>query len=179
MTNTYKTNRITRLKELEADASAGFSDAQYDLGMHFYKGIGGVSVCIATATKWLLAASEQNHADALLWLGEIYADSEKVELRQQVRSMYVSAALHGNVEAQWRLSCLYANDEDDTMAMRWLEKAAECGHKDAQLELAEACRVGMYRYRADLEKAAIWYAKAAAQGSEHAQHVLNDIQAGA
>lgn len=178
MTSTYKTNRIARLKELEVDASTGFSDAQYDLGMHFYKGIGGANVCLTTATQWLTKAADQNHADALLWLGEIYENSEKVEQRQQARSMYASAALFGNTEAHWRLVMFYDDDENNEQVMHCLTQAARCGHLDAQLELGNAYRYGLYKSKEDLEQAVIWYTKAAAQGSEHAKHVLNDIQAG-
>lgn len=175
----HKANRQMRLDNLASAAEQGSSDAQYDLGMHFYKGIGGVDVCLTTATQWLTKAADQNHADALLWLGEIYENSDTVEQRQQARSMYASAALYGNIEAHWRLVMFHADDENNEQVMHCLTNAAQGSHMEAQLELGEAYRYGLHKIKDDLEKAVIWYTKAAAQGSDHAKHVLSDIQAGA
>lgn len=175
---TFKMNRHDRLKQLANDAEQGDSDAQLDLGMHHYKGMGGLPVCLTTAAKWLLEATKQNHADAFFWLSKLYASSDSVELRQQATAMCSGAAQLGHVEAQWQLSGLYAQDENDELAAHWMEKAAQNGHMQAQLELAESYRHGMYRYRADLEQAVIWYTKAAVQGSDHAKMVLQTIETG-
>ena len=59
-------------------AQQGNVDAQYNLGVYYYKGL-GVKKDIREAVKWFKLAAQQNNSDAQNHMGICYADGSGVE----------------------------------------------------------------------------------------------------
>lgn len=83
-------------------------------------------------------------------------------------------ALKGNVTAQYELSAMYQNGcgsvvaSSDEEMLKWLRKAADQGHIEAQFKLGNMYIIGD-RVAESQENAVIWWRKAAEQGHLEAQ----------
>ena len=113
-------------------ATAGHSDAQYNLALLLVHGT-GVAADPAEALQWFEAAALQGHAPAQLQLATLYHLGQGVapDLPQAVL-WYRRAALAGEPTAQYNLALLHQRGEaaspDPEMARYWLQQAAAKGH---------------------------------------------------
>lgn len=93
-------------------------------------------------------------------------------------------AHEGDLEAQWKLNCMYRWADvvclDIELANRWLECAAKGGYGEAQHHLAWYYETGQYGYPVDLSKANAWYEKAFALGNPETLYLfaLREFQDG-
>ncbi len=116
-------------------ATAGISDAQYNLALLLVHGT-GVPADPAEALHWFEAAALQGHAPAQLQLATLYHLGQGVapDLPQAVL-WYRRAALSGEPTAQYNLALLHhrgeAASQDPAMASYWLQQAAAQGHAPA------------------------------------------------
>ncbi|AOY95574.1 hypothetical protein BKK79_27960 [Cupriavidus sp. USMAA2-4] len=83
-------------------------------------------------------------------------------------SRLAALARRGDLDAQWNLSCMrrWGNEvipRNVKIANRWLERAAEGGHGQAQHHLAWYYESGQYGYPIDLARANAWYERALKQ----------------
>lgn len=77
-------------------ADAGDADAQNDVAQ-FFMSAGQHKA----ALYWLQKAVEQNHADAMLWLGHCYINGHGVPKNEHLGVMWIAkAAAHGHLIAQ-------------------------------------------------------------------------------
>lgn len=96
------------------------------------------------------------------------------KLRDHSRAMsyFQSAAEYGNVNAQFKMSCIYFHGRgvprDNQKAIQWSMKAAEQGYAPAQRCIGYMYEHG-YGVPQDFHKALEWYLKAAEQGDAPAQ----------
>lgn len=81
---------------------------------------------------------------------------------------YIIYSMKGDAEAQANLGHWYLDDEDYEMAVKWLRKAAEQEHADAQFNLGRCYQNGL-GVPQDYNEAVKWYQKAAEQGDASAQ----------
>ncbi len=158
---------------LQKQADAGDAKAQFNLGVMYYKGEGGVPEDFVRAAEWYQKAAEQGDVGAQFLLGTMYEDGKGVP-KDAIKSAewYQKAAEQGDVGAQTSLGAAYKYGDgvpkDATKAAEWYQKAAEQGDAFAQLELGEMYQDGK-GVRKDAAKAARWFQKAAEQGNADAQ----------
>ncbi len=175
--------------------------AQYTLGMMYLQGR-GVPENKTLALFWLKKSASQNYYLALHRLGRVYLSDEVIETNSEAAVKYLTmAAQKGYSPSQYLLGILYQTgdmdvDEDQKMALRWLNLAAGQGHKMAKLVLsglsseteerlpsdAQAAfdtgfnflkgRAGINR---DHKQAAEWFGKAAKLGHADAQYNLGEL----
>ena len=170
----------TAFKLYQKAAEQGYVPAQYNLGLMYDTGEGGIKNS-TIAAEWYQKAAEQGYAEAQRILGDKYQYGIGVTKNyEKAIEWYHKAAEQGNTEAQSDLGAMYANGEgvtkDYIKAAEWYRKAAEQGNARAQFNLGV-----MYDYgegvTQDDEKAVEWYRKAAEQGYARAQCYLGYMYA--
>lgn len=160
--------------ELTTLAEAGDVNAQFYLGMNYLHGINGANKSALRAFKWLDMAVHQDHTDAMVTLARVYQSNEDEEHRSLAQAYYAKAARLGHADAQYLIGVQESHDCNYQQAIHWITLAAEQGHVEAQLDLAQAYDVGMWRQAQDKDKALFWYEQAAAQGSN--QGILHAME---
>lgn len=163
---------VSRLRPL---GETGNPEAQYRMGLAHAQGRGVARDPVA-ALAWWHKAGIQGHANAQYQLGEAYLQGRGVEEDPGLASAWLArASAREHAAATYRLSLLYearartAIDEAHRRAaLVLLERAAEQGHPEAQLRIAEAYADGVGVDR-DPAWAARWFGKAARQGVAQAQ----------
>lgn len=108
-------------------AVAGDANAQYLLGMQFWRGR-GVMRNDAEALLWFARAAEQNHGDAMTDLAAMYRLGEGVEKdTRRAFALSMKAAEMGNAAAQFDVGQAYQQGvgvtKDMIHARYWLEHA--------------------------------------------------------
>ncbi|KAF9151298.1 hypothetical protein BG015_006844 [Linnemannia schmuckeri] len=147
--------------------------SQFNLGLSYAQGQGGVPQDYAAAMKWFLRAAEQGFADAFVAVGVMYQNGNGVS-KDYATAMdwYRKGAQLGNTDAQLNIGFLYRSglgvEQDYAVAMEWYFKAAEQGNADAQVNVGYMYRNG-FGVSQDFSKAMQWYLKAAEQGHAIAQ----------
>ena len=159
-------------KYLKPFAEAGDADAQFKLGMVFYRRQ-GVSQDIKEATKWVQMAAEQGNADAQFRMFVIHFLGEGISKDYKIATRWLkSAAEQGHADAQYSLGMNYKFGQgvprDYKIAVKWLRKAVEQGHADAQSALGDLFSNGE-GVRQDNKIAVRCYKLAAEQGHVPAQ----------
>ena len=117
---------------IRRSAEQGYADAQFNLGLAYYRGE-GVSQDYTQAVSWWCKAAEKGYADAQSHLGLCYYKGEGVSQDYtQAVSWYRKAAEQGVAAAQYNLGVCYYKGEgvsqDYVQAVSWWCKAAEQGH---------------------------------------------------
>ena len=165
---------------LRKSAEMGYVEAQRSLGLNFQHGIGDTPVDLTEAVKWYTLAEAQGDSSSKAYLERL---KDVIPL--------LEPAEKGDAEAQYKLAHYIADHDEignisdhsrSDVIRKWLLKAAEKGHKAAQVELAES-----YAYFEngnwwiagvnDFAEAAKWYRKAADQGDPMAQGMLGWLYA--
>ena len=113
---------------IRRSAEQGYADAQFNLGLAYYRGE-GVSEDETQAIYWWRKAAEQGYAHAQYGLGEAYNQGKGVP-QDYVQAVYWlrEAAEQGYADAQSHLGLCYYNGEgvpqDYKQAVYWYRKAA-------------------------------------------------------
>lgn len=183
-------NTSENIAKLISDAESGDSDAQYQIGIMYYKGI-GIAQDYEAAIKWYKIAAEQKHPEALRMLGCAYLNGNGVE-KDTNQALYYFLEAQKYYTDSVDLCALMENtylalDKLKRLSYEKFEMATEyaqdgkgcisCSKKEYdqkkrgcpffQKELAE-----LYRDKYEYEKAFVWYEKAALQGRSDAQYQL-------
>jgi TPR repeat protein len=169
-----KEDKAEAVRWLKKAAEQGFADASYNLHTMYENGQ-GVPLDKKKSMEWLTRAAQQGSGmaqDALTLRVAVQAAFEKTKLGAEA----------GNREDQYRLATMYRRggydgEPDEDEAFKWLHKAAEQGHADAQYRLYEQYEV---KFRVDAVKEAQaemmkWCNAAAEQGHALAQYNLYAI----
>lgn len=137
---------------------------------------------------WELAAAEQDrHAQFSLglWCARMRVDGKRIDagggaanFKKAVRWL-VLAGEQGLAEAWYALSRIYIKPEysqrNVVEAQRYLERAAEMGHRDAQLECGNAAWRARRENESNDVRAVFWLQKAAVQACPKAAAALRKI----
>jgi len=120
-------------------AEQGSANAQYNLGVMYYKG-SGVDQDYYAAVRWYKLAAEQGNASAQNKLGGMYYKGRGVTQDYDAATRwYELAAEQGHASAQKNLGRLYAKGRGVTQnhktALNWFRLSAEQGHAPAQNDL--------------------------------------------
>jgi uncharacterized protein len=107
-------------------AEQGNSVAQFNLGVMYANGRGGLLKDDVKAVEWNQKAAEQGEADAQYNLGVMYANGRGGLSKNDVKAVewYQKAADQGYAYAQCILGVMYANGhgglpKDDVKAVEW------------------------------------------------------------
>ena len=124
---------VTALREFQNPAGRN-AEAQYNLGLMYYKGQ-GVPRDDKTAMKWYRLAAEQGLADAQYNLGTMYRKGQGVPQDDKTAvKWWRLAAEQGFTDAQTSLGLMYAAGEgviqDKFYAYMWGNIAASSGNED-------------------------------------------------
>ncbi len=166
---------------LQAAAQRGDARAQFELGVRYAEGRGGLSRDLKLAAQWLAKAAEQGVATAQYRLGSLYEKGLGVERNaEHARSLYEKAASAGNARAMHNLGVLFVQNGDGwpdyASAAAWFRKAAEYGVRDSQFNLAVLYARGM-GVEQNLMQSYMWFAVAAAQGDPEAAKKRDEVAA--
>ena len=162
------------------DAESGDAEAQNNLGVMYYKGL-GVPEDYAEAVKWYRLAADQGYADAQCNLGVMYDNGQGVpqDYAEAVKWTRL-AADQGDAEAQFNLGVMYHDgrgvSQDYAEAVKWYRLAADQGYADAQGNLGVMYHDGR-GVPQDYGEAYAWFSVAAAFGDANAAN-NRDIVAG-
>ena len=121
----------TALREWQPFAEQGDAEAQFFLGLMYYKGE-GVPQDNKEAVKWFNLSIEQGNRDAQFVLGAMYKNGWGVpqDYKEAVK-LYRLSAEQGHANAQHNLGRLYYNGEgvpeDYVLAHMWINLAASNG----------------------------------------------------
>ena len=152
-------------------------EAQFQLGLHYANGDGGVKRDWTQAVEWSRRAAEQGHPGAQFNLACFY-DLGRGLPRDGAKAVewYERAASQGFAMALGNLGVLYEQGkivpQDYSKAVYWYTKAAEQGDADAQYHLYFLYGTGTGVPKNEL-KAIDWCIKAAKQGHREAEQVLD------
>lgn len=156
------------IKDLEQKAAQGDAEAQFELGVNYYK-LGNIAMAIELYKK----AAYQGNAGAEFDLGVMYQQGIGVPKDANAAiAWYDGAAVQGNSNAENNLGLMYEQGDgvpkDATKAAEWLQKSATQGNDEAEVGL------GFLYYNGsgvpkDASKAVEWWQKSAAKGNASAQ----------
>jgi len=125
------------LQTLRKQAEAGDVVAQYNLGVMYVAGGGGVPKDYAETVKWWRKAAEQGHAEAQNRLGGMYDFGTGVpEDYAGAVKWFRKAAEQGYASAQYNIGSAYYNGrgvpEDYVAGYAWFSVAAASGGDNAR-----------------------------------------------
>jgi TPR repeat protein len=165
----------TVLRLIRPLANQGHADAQYNLGLMYYRGE-GVPQDYVEAVRWCRLAADQGHAFAQSHLGTMYYKGHGVPQNYvEAAKWYRLADDQGDAFGQHNLGVMYHRGEglpqNYAEAAKWYRLAADQGHADAQFNL------GIMFYKGggvpqNCVEAAKWCRLAADQGDASAQSNL-------
>ena len=166
------TNQNAYLNYIVEKATAGDSDAEFQLGKCYEEGLGDIHKDYATAIQWYAKAAKQGHSDAQNKLGNYYFGKKDYK---EALKWYDAAAKAGNMKARYNMGIIYMNKEyglkDIQKGFSCYTLAAEGGLANAQFELGLCYYYGIGTTKYST-KAVNWFEKAARQGHDEAQYMM-------
>ncbi len=173
---TRKTMLMTRLA-----AEKGISDAQFDLGNMYLRGI-GVERNESKAFEQFRESALQDHREAQFNLGILLASGRGIEKDlAKARTWYQRAAVQELPQAQYNLAIMLLKGEgghkDNGKALTWIRAAAMDNYPPAQNQLGALYESGNIVER-NAGKAVRWYQRAAVAGDANARLNLNRLLGG-
>ncbi|BDV37965.1 peptidoglycan-binding protein [Methylocystis bryophila] len=164
---------------LQAQALRGDAKAQFELGLRYAEGRGGLARDPQLAAQWFAKSADQGLALAQYRLGSLYEKGVSVERDLgRARSLYEKAANAGNARAMHNLGVLFVENGDGwpdyVSAAGWFRKAAELGVRDSQFNLAVLYARGT-GVEENLVQAYMWFSVAASQGDAEAAKKRDEV----
>lgn len=160
------------------DSAAGKVVSSGDKGERDYRK--GLAACdrkyTSRAIRLLTSAAGYGHVDAMLKLGQLYADGELVVADQKTAfGWYRRAADQGSPIGEYKVGMMYLRGQgvarDKAQAAAWLERSARQGYARAQTNYGSLYLAGM-GVEADFVEAVNWFRKAAEQEYGDAQYLM-------
>jgi localization factor PodJL len=169
------------MASLQALAQRGDPKAQFELGVRYAEGRGGVARDSKLAAEWFYKAADQGLPLAQYRLGSFYEKGIGVERDfDRARSLYEKAASAGNARAMHNLGVLFVENGDGwpdyASAAGWFRKAAEFGVRDSQFNLAVLYARGM-GVEQNLVQSYMWFSVAAARGDPESARKRDEVAA--
>ena len=147
-------------------AKLGSTKMQYELGKYYAN---AEKPAKDKALYWLRKAAAKGHPAAAAAAADATGDNAaKIK-------WLLSAAEKGNAKIQFKLAQIYRADEKMTEAVKWYEKAAAKGVKEAMHNLA-TCYLDGIGVEKDLVKAKALYEKAAKAGYGPSEAKLQEVE---
>lgn len=165
-------------KSIKEHAEKGDLNAQYSLGLMFYRGQ-EVAQDVEKAAYWFTKAAEKGYIEAQRFLGLMYSIGKGVSKdEKQAAYWYTKVAEQGFPDDQFTLGLIYETGKgvpkDYSNAINWYTKAAQQGHVEAQYFLGERYLYGK-GVPQDYNKGLYWYTEAARRGDLRAPCLLGTM----
>lgn len=127
-----------RFQELLKEARLGGALAQYDVGLMYANGVGGVQKNVAQALYWIQQSADRGHAPAQYLLGTRYSTGNGVE-KSAIHALFwlQKAAAQGHPKAHHKISQLL-QQQYVPLAQAYAVQAWEMGVSDAALLASQA-----------------------------------------
>ena len=160
-------------------AIGGHGDAQFNLGVMYFKGQ-GVPQDVIKALKCFRRAAKQGIADAQYQLAIMYKSGQGVaQNSKKAVKFYRLAADQGIADAQNNLALMYAEgqgvSQDSQLAATYFRLAAEQGQADAQFQLGRYYCLGKGVTKNNIN-GVMWLSIAAANGASKATEFSDSIK---
>lgn len=136
---------VTAMHCFRQAAEQGHVKSQYNLGLAYLYGIGGIPLDGEKAIDWLQQAADQGFRPAYFVLGWLYQGGQVADKSHHTTDAtmaigyYEVAAELGHAQAQYFLSKIYETGNgvmpDSDMALAWLRQSAKQGYNQAYYEL--------------------------------------------
>ncbi len=164
-----------RFRYLAFEEESGNVDAQFDLALCYWRGV-GVTADRDTAFKWFLEAARHNSVLAMKTLGLMYKTGEFVPRSDiEAAKWYEMAAREGDPASQFVLAHLYWDglgvEKSLDTAIGWIKAAASQGHAEAEFSLG-ICYLHGIGVTFSLQEALRHITAAVKQGNVFAIHFL-------
>ncbi len=93
---------------------------------------------VAESFEWFLKGASAGDASCMIWVGVLYGDGVKQDIRNQREiGWYKRAWRSGDLSAATNIAIVYRNQKHYANAEIWFRKAINSGDGDANLELAK------------------------------------------
>lgn len=167
------------LETLQAYSTQGNADAMLELGERLVQGR-DMTANLQEGLAWIQKAASAGKLEAWYELGVVYANAIGVQRDiQRAMTYFRIGAKGGNADCQCSLGLLYQAGEkipggvkaDLAQARKWFRNAADQGHQEAILHLAQLIMFGEGG-TADPVVGAQWFRKGAELGNPEAQWSL-------
>jgi len=113
-------------------AKRGHTRAQFEVGLHYKKGLGIRRENYEEAHKWLIRAANKGHADAQFHIAQIYEEGLGVVQNSEVALVWwIKAGKQGHLDAQFNAGAAYDKKGKYEPALEWWMQAAWQGDKVA------------------------------------------------
>lgn len=179
-TMTNKKMGINWLERASIVATELTAAAPYELGKIFYEGYKDIVIRDHEyAVKLFTKAAALNHVEAAARLGEHYEEgADGIPTDHLSINYYTQAALQGHPGAMLALGAWYlcgaeCLEVNETEALLWIQKSADCGFPKAQYTYAHFLLIGK-GCEVDLKLSQEMFIKAAEGGYERAINRIND-----
>jgi hypothetical protein len=172
---------------MAAAAERGDAHAQVAMFLRNY-----TTDCHDEITRWSRAMIDQDNADAILWMGLAYVlrylateknDPERDELKKLALEFLQNPAVRGSATAQYSLGMLIYSSKCDSGvkadlldAAQWIRKAALQGLMDAEYELGEMFRHGVFCDHIYMRIARKYIRRASVQGHVEAIARMKELR---
>lgn len=175
--NGWKLKALQGMAALSRAANAGKVEAQMQMGMLYFRGI-GVSRNYQTAFEWFKKSADNGYATAQNLLGACYQFGAGTEINpQQAFAYYKKAADQNDPQANDNLGeCYYygfGTERDYAKAVACYQRAIKLGFNGSLANLATCYRHGRGVEKNEA-KAKELFQRAALSGNETAQKILDD-----
>lgn len=161
-------NKTLALVNAKIAGSNGDADAQVMVGHILQRGETGL-IDVDEAAKWFRSAAQNDHADALVALGEMALRAQADMSPTEALPWLTRAADQGRADAMRVIADMYAKGTgvaiDTAIAQQWLIRANAGG------DMRAARRMGDILIESDAKAALDWYEKAAAKGDAEAAYI--------
>lgn len=128
------------IRLIQRAANRGYAPAQSDVGSLYLHGLFGKTQSVIQARKWFTLSANQGCAEGQNNLGILYLGENEIKRDYfKAANLFKSAALKGNLFAQFQLSMMYEYGMgvaiDRKASFYWIKKAALGGYIPAQLNM--------------------------------------------
>jgi len=168
--------RASDFEAIEAAASGGDAQAQFELGRAYFRGL-GTDKDLKKSLEWLEKAAAQNHAEAAGSIGYFYTEGIAVEKDDgKAVEWFRKAAEAGSPKGQLNLGLMYRKgrgvEMSNTEGIKWIQKSVDSGLPDARYTLGELYFLGDDHQAVDREKAIPLLQPLADEGNPKAQNLI-------
>jgi hypothetical protein len=150
-------------------ASQGFAEGQYNLGLCYWHGDGGVAKSLVEAMAHFGKAATSQHVNAQYALARCHRQLAYQQYHAQHKSVGGGSSSSSNI------SCTITSETHARECARWSASAAKQGHVGAMYLLAECYEYG-FGLSASATDARKWYENIVQTHSEHSTALENNVE---
>jgi len=160
---------------LQQSAKLGDPLAAQELSYFYLRGWGGVKTNLTTYREWQFKAALFGATDAQYFVGAAFRGGDGVpQSRENALLWYRKAAAKNHPDALYDLALLYLEEKTNSASLKlaneYMLRAAQMGHREAQLQCAMSYFRGDISH--DCDQGAKWLAQAAENGWPRAEFTL-------